>query len=205
MLFFLVFATAKPQPWGTMPRSRRATAYSRYSTNSRGASRAASRGPSRKATILEANGGGSRVPSRRATFRQQQQQVQASNGTSRVGSALTTPSLARKGAQTVQTDPEANNGGDIYTIDLNNAVNRQLQQQLSDRIEGGPMPLPLEDRAGLQSGQSAQVLDYDDMADFEYDENFDYEMDEEYLDEDEEKAHRLQFFRERRFSVFPIS
>lgn len=200
MLFFLVFATAKPQPWGTMPRSRRATAYSRYSTNSRIASRAASRGPSRKATILEADG--SRVPSRRATFRQQQQ---ISSGNSRIGSVLTTPSQARKG-QIVQTDPEAANGGDIYTIDLNKAVNRQLQQQLSDRIEGGAPEL-CEDRAGEQdAGRAAEVLnDYNDMADFEYDEDFDYEMDEEYLDEEEEKAHRLQFFRERRFSVFPIS
>lgn len=192
MLFFLVFATAKPQPWGTMPRSRRATAYSRYSGNSRIASRAASRGPSRKATFLEANG--SRAPSRRATFRQQQQQQ--SNTNSHLSSAVTTPHQGRK---TVQTDPEAANNGDIYTIDLNKAVNKQLQQQLSDRIEGAPLP---EDRA---QAATAEVLDYEYRGDFEFDEDFDDDMDEEYLDEEEEKAHRLQFFRERRFSVFPIS
>lgn len=192
MLFFLVFATAKPQPWGTLPRSRRATAYSRYSANSRIASRAASRGPSRKATFLEANG--SRVPSRRTTFRQQQ-----SSTNSRMGSAVTTPHQGRKAVQTVQTDPEAANNGEIYTIDLNNAVNKQLQQQLSDRIEGAPAP---EDRA---QAATAEVLDYDYMDDLEFDEDFDYDNDEEYLDEEEEKAHRLQFFRERRFSVFPIS
>lgn len=87
--------------------------------------------------------------------------------------------------------------GGIYTIDLNKALNK-VQQQLGDRIEDdGEQRLP----------PTTEIVDFDVYVDnFEADEEFeDEEMDEEYIDEEEEKAQRLQYFRERRFSVFPIA
>jgi len=96
---------------------------------------------------------------------------------------------------------EANNNDlynkDVFTIDLSKAKDK-VQQQLGDRIEGEENELPITD-----------IIDYEvGMDNLGYDEEFDDEMideEEEYIDDEEEKAQRLQYFRERRFSVFPIA
>lgn len=157
------------------------------------ASRIASRAPSRKATFIETSG--SRVPSRRQTFRQNNR----SRTSSRYDSATSTPHLNRKPT----VDPEVNRES-IYTIDLNNALNRRLQQTLSDRIEGDSQEKTTMPQPGPQPVN--EVIDYEAYSgDFEFGEDFDDDMDEEFYDEEEEKTQRLQFLRERRFSVFPIA
>ena len=176
----MIFATAKPQPWGIVPRTRTRTRTFRNSGNSsRIVSPVESRGPSRKATFFEVPG--SHGPSRKTTY------VQTSNNSSKLNLS---PYPIRKLTEGSNKTDIMNH---IYTIDLDKAIS-QMQQQLGNRNESDKKVSSISD-----------VIDMSINENFYYEE-FDKEMDEEeYIDEEEEKSQRLQYFRERRFSIFPIA
>lgn len=187
----MIFGTAQAQSWGVLPpsHSRRATIVSRSRGPSRGPSRGASRGASRlasrRATFVE------QAPSRKATIVRKT----GASTESQVNSTLGTPRTQRK-AQFDDGPSQAND--DIFTIDLNKAIKNKLK----DRFEREPDDV--ED-TGFDETEDVEA---DKYLDGHYEEG-DYEIfDEEIeieLDEEEERLERLQYFKERRFSVFPIA
>lgn len=89
-------------------------------------------------------------------------------------------------------------GSSIFTIDLNKALDRHQEvESANQKVHGDDedAPIPMRTVQYLEDYDNAAYVDDDEeMEDIEED-----------WDEEEEKAERLQFFKERRFSVFPIA
>lgn len=162
MVFFLLFATASPQPWGVLPsRSRRPTVAS---------TRAASRAQSRAVSRVQSRAV-SRAVSRKATFVDTADQLERK---ATLRAKMDTPRLERR------LEEKLDDEDDVYTIDIDKAINK-MRKELGDRIE-----------SDLKQ-DTTNVEEYFD------------EDGEEYVDYEEEEAERLQYFKERRFSIFPIA